>query len=248
LPWYFSQTRNGYLGYPGAKSATSPIDPSAVYTRRFYVMAGNIGGNGQGMETLYVGITRHTQEGRYDYVTDGTETGFNSSVRVETAEIPYFHVPGNYTFERSLTAGNGNSDIFTWEYMLAGANVQQPTVGFVSASVEPAGMIQWDDRDPGVTRASHVGFAAPGETAIRYNTAIQLGDVFRPETQVSSPKRNHVALMLQGSNNIPYHSQSAINHNGPCVLNAIDVYGNDHRLQIRFKDSSVQGRHELVLS
>jgi hypothetical protein len=245
-PWFFSHARNEYLEYPGGRNTSSAINPSAVYTRKFYVSADT--GSAGSMEALYAGITRHTEEGEYDYVTDGSESGFSSSVEVRTAEIPVFQVPGNYTFERTLTAGDGNSDIFTWQYSLAGAGVQQPTVGFVSANMEPSGMIQWDDRDSSVTRASHVGYSSPGGIAFQYNTAIQLGSAFKPVEQVKNPKAGHVTLVLQGGNNIPYHSASAIEHNGPCVLNAVDVYGNNHRLGISFKDSTVQGRHELVLS
>lgn len=245
--WFFSHSRNEYLEYPGARKTSSVIKRKAVYTRKFYVMAGSTIAAGR-METLYAGITRHTQEGHYDYITDGSESGFSSSVEVRTAEIPVFQVPGNYTFERTLTAGDGSSDIFTWQYSLAGAGVQQPTVGFVSASMEPSGMIQWDDKDSSVTRASHVGYSSPGGTVFQYNTAIQLGSAFEPVKQVKNPKTGHVTLVLQGGNNIPYHSASAIEHNGPCVLNAVDVYGNNHRLGISFKDSTVQGRHELVLS
>ncbi|MGE8177955.1 hypothetical protein [Pseudomonas fluorescens] len=251
-PWFFSHQRNAYIEYPGARDTVlsdgGTNEVSSVYTRKFYVMASKTADIGQSLETLYVGITRHIAQGKYDYITDGSESGFSSTTEVRTAEIPNFQVPGNYTFERMLIAGNGDSDVFTWQYALAGANVQQPVVGFVSASMEPAGMIQWDDRDPSVTRASHVGYAAPGATVVQYNTAIRLGSVFQPLTQLENPKKGYVLLVLQGGNTIPYHSQSAINHNGPCVINAVDVYGNNHQLQIRFKDSSAQGRHELMLS
>ncbi|MHC8328980.1 hypothetical protein [Pseudomonas sp. LB1P83] len=247
-PWFFSLVRNAYLEYPGSRSTVSSEDETSVYTRKFYVMASNTAGSGPGMETLYVGISRHIGGETHDYVTDGSESGFSSTAEVRTAEIPKYQVPGNYTFERTLIAGNGDSDIFTWLYALAGTNVQQPVVGFESASMQREGMIQWDDKAPNVTRASHVGYAAPGATAVQYNTAIQLGGVFQPLPQLDSPKNGYVLLVLQGDNTIPYDSESAINHNGPCVINAVDVYGNDHQLRIRFKDSSAQGRHELVLS
>ncbi|MHC8388494.1 hypothetical protein ACYZTM_10765 [Pseudomonas sp. MDT2-39-1] len=246
-PWFFSLVRNAYLEYPGAKDTASSEGVTSVYTRKFYVMASNTAGSGSSMETLYVGITRHIEGQTHDYVTDGSESGFSSTADVRTAEIPKYQVPGNYTFERTLIAGNGDSDIYTWLYALAGANVQQPVVGFESASMERAGMIQWDDKAPTVTRASHVGYAVPGATAVQYNTAIQLGGVFRPVTQLENPKTGYVLLVLQGDNTIPYNSESAINHNGPCVIIAFDVYGNVHQLRIRFKDSSAQGRHELVL-
>jgi hypothetical protein len=246
LPWFFSHTRNAYLEYPGTQKREQAASPSEVYTPSFYVSAGKLD-LGQSLETLYVGITRYTDEGQYEYVTDGTTTGFAGYVEVRTAEIPTFHVPGNYTFERTLTAGNDASDIFTWQYALAGANVQQPVVRFVSGHMVPAGMIQWSDRNPSVTQASNVGYAPPGESTFHYNPAIKLGTVFKPVPQAKNAKPGHLTIVLQGSNNIPYDSQSAINHNGPCEVKAIDVYGNEHQLEIRFNNASPQGRLELVL-
>ncbi|EJN34857.1 hypothetical protein [Pseudomonas sp. GM80] len=244
--WFFRRERNEYLEYPGVVSEPSSVPPAAVHTRTFFVSASKSGNSGGNLERLYVGITRHTSEGSFEYITDGEESGFVSNVEVRKAEIPEYLVD-NYTFERTLISGNGDSDTFVWQYALAGGGVQQPLVKFLSASMTPVGVIQWDDRSSNVTRASNVGFSSPGGTIFQYNPAIQLGSAFTPVTQVSNPKNGHVMLVLQGANNIPYHSQSAINHNGPCVLNAVDVYGNDHRLQIRFKDASPLGRHELVL-
>ncbi len=247
LPWFFSHTRNAYLEYPGTQKREQAASPSDVYTPGFYVSAGKLD-LGQSLETLYVGITRYTDEGQYEYVTDGTEPGFNGNVEVRTAEIPTFQAPGNYTFERTLTAGDGASDIFTWEYALAGANVQQPVVRFVSGHMVPAGMIQWSDRNSSVTQASNVGYAPPNEATFHYNPAIKLGDFFKPVEQAKNPKAGHLTIVLQGSNNIPYDSQSAINQNGPCVVKAVDVYGNDHELKVSFKGSSPAGRFELVLA
>ncbi|RON54156.1 hypothetical protein [Pseudomonas frederiksbergensis] len=246
-PWFFSDTPNTYLQYPGTLKSVPDDTPTNIFTQSFYVSAGQIEPR-QRQETLYVSITRHTDDGhQHRYYTDGSETSFNKSVDVRTAEIPTYQVPGNYTFERTLTEGNENSDIFTLQYSLAGAGVQQPVVGFVSANMLPPGMIQWADKHQSVTQASNVGYAAPGGTTFIYNTNIQLGSTFTPVRQVKNPKANHVTLVLQASNNIPYHSQSAINHNGPCVIKAVDVYGNDHHLQVRFKDTTPQGRFELVL-
>lgn len=244
---FFSPTRNGYREYPGTRRRKQKITPSEVYTPSFYVSAGKLD-PAPSAETLYVGITRYTDEGQYEYITDGTESGFNGNVEVRTAEIPTFQVPGNYTFERALKGGNGNSDIFTWQYYLAGANVQQPVVPFVSGHMVPAGMIQWSDRNPSSTQASNVGYAPPKETTFHYNPAIKLGSFFQPVAQAKDPKAGYLTIVLQGSNNIPYDSQSAINHNGPCLVKAVDVYGNDHELEVSFKSSSPQGRLELVLA
>lgn len=246
LPWFFSRERNAYLEYPGNQRTPAPVTPDQLYTYRFYVSCASTG-HGPSLETLYVGITRHLDGALYEYVTDGFESDFNSKVELRTAEIPTYQVPGNYLFERNLVAGDGNSDIYTWQYSLAGAGVQQPVVRFVSANLEPAGMIQWVDRNPSITQASLVGYAPPGTTEFQYNPFIQLGNVFKPVAQARNPRMGHVTLVLQASNNIPYDSPSAINQGGPCELTAVDVYGNDHQLLIRFKDPSPQGRHELVL-
>ncbi|RON52337.1 hypothetical protein BK666_02910 [Pseudomonas frederiksbergensis] len=251
VAWFFSHEPNNYREYPGTKDSPSPAKvenkSSAVRTRVFYVMANTVS-PAKPLETLYVGITRYVDGKPYNYITDGSESGFDAKVEVRTAEIPRFKVPDNYSFVSTLVDGNGNSDLFTWQYSLAGANVQQPEVAFVSANMAPAGMIQWDVKSPSATRASHVGFAQPGKVDVVYNTSIRLGSVFQPVRQVKNPKEGHVTLVLQGGNTIPFDADSAINQNGPCVLNVVDVYGNNHQLRISFKDASAQGRLELVLS
>lgn len=250
-PWFFSHRRNDYLEYPAVRELVPPSEsantPSSVYTRKFYVMA-NKANPSQPLETLYVGITRFTNNGNYDYRTDGSQDGFSSKVEVRTAEIPKFKVPDNYSFVSTLVDGNGQTDVFTLQYALAGANVQQPIVEFISADMTPKGMIQWDVKAAGATRATHVGFAPPGKVEIEYNNAIRLGTNFQPVRHVRNPVEGHVTLVLQSGNTIPFDADSAIHHNGPCVLTAVDVYGNEHQLRISFKDATAQGRLELVLT
>lgn len=246
--WFYSQTKNQYLPYP-ASAVSPPLtqkEPENVnfFQKDFYILSRAPTG---ASVRLYAQITQHTAQGPVTYNT-AIDATFKSYVDLRTAEIPHFSIPDNYTFNRDLVAGNPNSDLFTWEYQLAGKNMQMPVVELLSVTgMSPMGMIQWVDRDNTVTRASHVGYAAPGEPNVNYNTAINLGSEFSPATTVARPRRGHVTVVLQGGNNIPYHSESAINQGGPCQLRAIDTYGNEHLLNIAFKDRTPTGRLELVL-
>ncbi len=246
--WFYSASKNLYRPYPTtAPHPSSNQDRSGevhLFQKDFYVMSRAPQGTSI---RLYAQITRQTTGGPVTYNT-ATDITYKTYVDLRTAEIPRFNIPENYSFNRDLVAGNPNGDLFTWEYQLAGKNVQMPVVELFSvSSMAPAGMIQWVDRDHTVTRASHVGYAAPGESSFNYNTAVELGPQFSPTTQVSRPRAGHVIVILQGANNIPYHSQSAINQGGPCRLQAIDMYGNEHLLNIAFKDRTPDGRLDLVL-
>ncbi|WP_223528993.1 hypothetical protein [Pseudomonas sp. GL-R-19] len=246
--WFYNERKNLYHPYPATASHPPPDQERSgeidFFQKDFYVMSRAPAGTSV---RLYAQITRQTTDGPVTYNT-AIDPTFKSYVDIRTAEIPRFNIPENYSFNRDLVAGNPNGDLFTWEYQLAGKNVQMPVVELLSvSSMDPAGMIQWVDRDDRVTRASHVGYAAPGESDFNYNTAIVLGQEFSPTAKVARPRAGHVIVVLQGGNNIPYHSQSAINQGGPCRMHAIDMYGNEHVLNIAFKDLTPAGRLELVL-
>lgn len=199
-------------------------------------------------EQFWAGITHDESGGEsYQYISDGSQTGFNSSVTLATVNAPAYNAPADYTFERRLVSGEGNSDLFVWEYTLAPAHAQYPEVVFLSARADPQGMIQWATKQVAQTRAGHVGFAVPGSRAIQYNSTIVLGQNFVPVTQTSTTHAGSVAVVLQGGNNIPFHPGSALQQKGPIVIWAIDHYGNEHQLRARFESELPAGRTALVL-
>ncbi|QLL10857.1 hypothetical protein [Pseudomonas chlororaphis] len=253
--WFASATRNNYSYYPstadpapnkneeGGTSAGVADGDVTFFEKTFYVMSRAPEGS---QETLYARVTRHMDNESYVYNTV-EDPSFKTSVGITAAPIPQFFAPEHYTFDRTLVGGNGSSDLFIWEYSLAGRNMQLPVVTFRSAEMQPAGMIQWADRDPSETRASHVGYAAPGQSEFHYNPAIRLGSQFQPTPTAVRPRSGHITIVLQGSNNIPYDRDSAIGQGGPCVITAIDMYGNDHRFRVRFQDGTPTGRLALEL-
>lgn len=241
--WFYKTVRNAYDYYPGTSAAASAHAASegaalAVYTRRFYVHSRALAGTNV---TLWAGITRIQGGEEYFYVTDGSETNFDEHVDISTMPIPLFGLD-DYSFERELVGGEGNSDLFIWEYVLG--------TWVALRAVEPTGfgMIQWAVRSPSDTRASHVGYAAPGQREVSYNPLIELGDDFRPVAQVSRIRPQSVVVVLQGGNNIPFHSQSSREQGGPRPLLFVDAYGNDHTLMIHYADTSASGSRSLRLS
>lgn len=244
--WFYSPSKNEYDNFPGG-SGVSTIrgrsDKKQFFEKWFFVSTRATAGTRM---TFYAQITRQLESGPVTFNT-AIDPTFKGSVDVIAAPVPQFNVPDNYHFDRVLVAGNGNSDLYTFEYLLAGRNMQLPVVTFRSAAMAPAGMIQWVDRTPGETRASHVGYAGPGETSISYNREIALGSQFTPAATVVRPRDGHITVILQGANNVPYDSHSAIHHGGPCYLNAVDMYGNNHLLGVRFQDPTPAGRLVLEL-
>lgn len=246
--WFASDKPNEYQYYP--VSAAIPPDegesPGEVLTKTFYLHSRAPAGT---REEFWGRITRTLEnEETYDYVSDGSHTGFEASVVLSTTAIPAYNVPADYTFERALISGEGNSDLFVWEYDIVAAHTPFGRLPFLSAEAIPAGMIQWSVRAPDESRAGHVGFAAPGESGIRYNDRIAFGDSFVPQAHVSRVRDDTVVIVLQGGNNIPYDSESAQHHNGPIVVHAIDKFGNTHQLRVSFESPYPAGRGNLVLS
>lgn len=241
--WFYRTVRNAYDYYPATSAqasahAVSEGEALAVYTRRFYVHSRALAGTNV---TLWAGITRIQGAEEYFYVTDGSETSFDEHVDISTKPIPVFGLD-DYSFERELIDGEGNSDLFIWEYVLS--------TWVALRAVEPTGfgMIQWAVRSPSDTRASHVGYAAPGHSEVSYNPLIELGDDFRPVPSVSRIRPQSVVVVLQGGNNIPFHSQSSREQGGPRPLLFVDAYGNEHTLMIHYADTSASGSRSLRLS
>ncbi len=245
--WRASLTRNEYDYYPQGQlnptptinEPTPPESEPAIYTRRLYVM--NSSQRGGESLTVYAGITHQIDDEDYDYVSDGNGHMFNSSVDVMTEPLPSFELR-DYLFEHQQLSGDENSDIQLREYYLGVSRLP-----LLTAVAAPAGMIQWDDRNPSSSRASHVGYAPPNTTPFRYNTEIQLGNQFTPVATAHSPRPAHITLVVQSDNRIPYDSTSSLQHGGPIRLEAVDVHGNVHVLTVRFQDSSPTGRLALTL-
>jgi hypothetical protein len=247
--WWFSETRNEYDFYaPAAASdATLPIRPSVrpgpwhrlltrlkqllaaepappLYTRQQYVMTE---ASGSSQKELYAQITSDTG---IIYTTDHI---FVSSVVLDAVPLENFSAKEDYLLDKDLVAGTEDSGVFVFEFLL-----HCRAVAFLSGKMSPRGMIQWDDRDPNVRHASHVGHAGPGESDFKYDDDIALGSQFVKVSYVTDVSPGKITIVLQGDINIPYDHDSALNHNGPCRIDAIDANGNPHRLQIRFQGPS----------
>lgn len=247
--WFGSDRRNNYDYHPDRSSSPAAIetdvrDEDAIKTRRFYLHSRARAGVRQ---TFRAKVTHIIGAQSYEYISNGEHYSAKASVDVISAAPPPYTSPEDYRFERRLVGGNGNSDLFVWEYELAAVHPVYGPVKFLQASAASDGMVQWALRSDNETRAGHVGFAGPGETAFRYNHNIALGPAFRPVPHVSAVRPNAVVVVLQGGNNIPYDRDSFLYHSGPITLYPIDCYGNHHEVRVKFKDGTPIGRTELVL-
>lgn len=249
--WFASGVQNHYQYYPETQIGMPVYEdggplPGAVRTKRFYVQTRTRAGTNM---QLWSSITRQVPEGeKYEYISDGSQQGFNTSITLGSVTIPTYNAPADYTFDRRLVGGQENSDLFIWEYYIAPAHALYPEVAFLSAQATTRGMIQWATFSGTQTRAGHAGFAAPANATIHYNNAIVLGPNFVPVEKTRDLPGGLVTVVLQGGNNIPFHPASAQSHKGPMVIQAIDHYGNEHVLRVRFESELPTGRANLVLS
>lgn len=241
-PWFVTTERNAYDYMPAASAERIKNEPARGDTVLRKLVRKTLYVSSRAIEQkiqLYATVTLAGDDGERDYYSNGDE--FDSMVELETQRaIPL--QPDNFDFVAHLRKDLG--DLSIHEYTLAVARGTAPALRLLQASMAPAGMIKWADRKPNERRATHVGYAPPRTQTYRYNTAIVLGNNFRPEPNVLWPLGDHVTLIVEGGNTIPYHSASELEQGGPCVLKVHDNFGNQHELTISFDP---EDRFQLLL-
>lgn len=267
--WAIAYKPGGYTYFPEPGHATSPAAPASDDDE--WDPPAPV--NGRYVFTLYIsttataGISRKfalaiTRNDGLVAVTNGKQQppteGLDESVTLLAVKSPTYHID-NYTFEKNIVREtpfpcdgdrlreDGGTPVFVAYYYLGVVGNDGVPIGLKTMEVESAGMIQWHDKVPGETYASYTGYGAPNSTDAIYNTEIVLGANHTPEKVISEPIEDKGTIILAGDVNIPFHQGSAINHAGPCQITAIDEYGNTHALKVRFKDSTQNGRFDLIL-
>lgn len=189
---------------------------------------------------------------------DGPNNELDEDVPLLPVKSPTYHIE-NYTFEKNIVREtpfacdgdrrreDGGTPIFVAYYYLGVVGNDGVPIGLKEMEVEPPGMVQWNDKTHDETFASYTGYGAPDNPDAIYNDKIILGDKHHPEEVISQPIKDKGTIILAGHVNIPFHQDSANNQAGPCQITAIDEYGNSHSLKVRFKDSTQNGRFDLVL-
>jgi hypothetical protein len=243
--WWFSVMRNEYDFYaPGVATDTiTPIRSTAeagwaqrlltrfkklltaeqappLLTKQLYVMTE---APGSSQKELLAQITRDTGD------VYNTDFIFVSSVVLTAVRSEEFSATEDYLLEKNLISGTEDSGIFVYEYLLHPRGVR-----FLSGRMNPGGMIQWDEKTVDTRHASHVGHAGPGESDFKYDDQIAVGSQFDKVSYVTAVSPGKITIVLQSDINIPYDHNSALYHNGPCRIDAIDSNGNAHALQIKF--------------
>ncbi|WP_312327495.1 hypothetical protein [Stenotrophomonas sp.] len=264
--WTIAREKNEYSYYPepGRDAATitrvSRTGEGKRYVIELYVSTTESEGLSR---KLALAITRESDG--LVVITNGEKlppnNGIDQSVTLQMVKVPTYSIQ-NYPFEKNIVREvaldggpsgpgrvreDGGSPVFIANYHFTAVDNSNNTIMFKSLEVESGGMIQWHDKVAGEHYASYTGYAVPGSDDIVYNPEIELGHLHTPEKKVRDPAEDTGTIVLVGDVNIPFHYNSAINHDGPCRVNAIDEYGNGHALFVRFKDTSPTGRFDLVL-
>lgn len=243
--WDISDETNGYEPHPeavrgpdsGAHRTTSL--PGTYFPDRYVSTTA-------APQELKMALAITRDDGRV-FITNGSQPHdglLDVAITLLPVAVPVYDV-GNYSFEK--LEQESNFDLFVHVYYLGVRDNMGETLKLRSgAPVQPAGMIQWRDKVPGITHASYAGYAQAGQSAVTWNTNIVYG-AHQPSARVNQPSAERMAFVLVGRNDIPFHADSAINHNAPMVATPRDQFGNPHAIRVKFKGSDAEGRLELVM-
>lgn len=243
--WQIADESNGYEPHPGTVRGLDSGTHRAASAPGTYFPDRYVSTTAAPQELkMALAITR--DDGRV-FITNGSQPDdglLEASITLLPVTVPVYDV-GNYSFEK--LEQEGNFDLFVHVYYLGVRDNMGETLKLRSgAPAEPAGMIQWRDKVPGITQASYAGHAQPGQSAVTWNMKIAYG-AHQPSAKVNVPSAERMAFVLVGRNDIPFHADSAINHNAPMVANPRDQFGNPHAIRVKFKGSDPEGRLELVM-
>ncbi|KWK75907.1 hypothetical protein [Burkholderia ubonensis] len=198
-------------------------------------------------ESFQIGMQITRQDGAIVRSNNQHEGDYHSthreSVTVTPVESPRL-TQDEYEWKKERVLGSSGEWVFQYidNYYLRAFYDRLRPVALRSMQVTPAGMIQWHDKSANETFASYTGYGEPGSEIVHYNSAIVLGG-HRPHGTIIAPMTGWGVVALAADGNIPYHSGSANGHNGPCMITAIDAFGNAHTLRVRFE--SATDRHNL---
>ena len=241
--WWMTDRKNKYDYYPEQRHAPVMSEESNVSDapgqagenrdalfKHVYVMTSSQGGS---TKKLRVQITKDAD---HIYTSSFSPTG---EIELISDRPPVFSPTRDYDFERFLVSGDQNTGNVIYEYRLnpSGLSFVDDEAANGIASMQPTGMIRWDDKNITETFASHVGYAGVDQSDFIYNTLIKLPADFEQNRMariVSQEIPGVFAIVLQGDRQIPYDSASANQHAGPCLIQAFDTYGNLHKLTVSF--------------
>ncbi|WP_367346549.1 hypothetical protein [Stenotrophomonas bentonitica] len=264
--WTISRARNDYSFYPepgrdaSAITRVSRTGDRKPYVIELYVSTTESAGLSR---KLALAITRES-DGLVVITNGWTVPPFDdltSSLTLEIVDVPTYSIQ-NYTFDKQIVLQvpfegdvsqpghareDGGSPVFIANYHFTAVDNNNKTILFRTLEVENGGMIQWSVKNPLESFASYTGYAVPGSDDIIYSDDIKLGDQHTPEKTVRQNVKDKGTIVLVGDIDIPFHEDSAVKHGGPRGVTAIDQYGNDHELKVRFKDGTPTGRFDLVL-
>lgn len=228
--WFFRSERDArFEYYSDARQMPAPAprapSMSAVRTKFVYVSTVALGGT---TVTLHARIKKDDDN---VFVSEGSN---QSSIRLNAVPLPNYSYPDSYKWERTWSLGDIEASAHVQEWSLSARKARFSFATFIET--RPCGMIRWERNAIGEQAASNVGIALPGIRNISYEPSIRLGADFpgRQHKEIASLINNqHVVVVLQADNNIPYYSEG-VYHGGPCEVRAFDIDGNSHDLQFSF--------------
>jgi len=250
--WHVDDAWKEYDYYP--ESGLTVIKPAAIrrsgernqYTIQMFVSTTETGGLSR---KFTLALTRDVGEPKV-IVTNGNTPLFKHldyEITLQPVKPPTYAL-GNYEWEKNIMyREEGNTPVFVANYYLGLVGNDNQPIGLREMKVVERGMIQWNDKVETETFASYTGYGEPGEDDAHYNLAIEYGSHVR-EGKVRGPIEGKGTIILVGAVDIPFDRESAVDRGGPCQIEAVDKYGNDHALKVRFKQKDdPHGRFDLEI-
>ncbi|WP_157379491.1 hypothetical protein [Burkholderia ubonensis] len=251
--WFSSETDNGFERYPDllfdsakdkSRDIAAPLDwnrdGNGVFYKTFYVSTTS-------RDSLKIGVEIIRAEDNFKYRSNGEgDNGASSPASIELYPIPIprFNVDSFFWDRRRVEGPDNDFAVDTIDNWYFCVIYNGQLVDVREFSVAPASMIKWRNPAPGDTFASYIGYAQPGSPVAVFTAGITGNSNHRPDPRVRQVNSGQGVVILVRRGDVPFYSPAEY---GPCAVRAIDAFGNEHHLNVRFLNGTDRNRIELQM-
>lgn len=243
--WGYNEQRNDFLFHPGGREQSDP--PGALArTRKLYVQT-------RAGSRMEIAASLIRDDLTLFYSNEDNQNGEPFIIEPVPVQPPTFE-SASYKFEATRVIGEDDNDyhLETVDYYILQLTEGGQIIRFRHIEFEErSGMVQWESRQFEEDVVSFTGYALHRDTELRFDTGLfqHIPEAVKPDPEVVPGEECPEGALLISLHRAQYWKFDQACEQTfarPVKLRILDEYGNQHRLEVRFRAQN--NRNELRIS